>query len=68
MFNATLTTDFDENIGKVNVVPQDIGRVMLNLITNAFYAVNEKTKEGIEGYQPEVTVRTKKVLNLPYSN
>ena len=62
-FNATLTTDFDENITKVNVVPQDIGRVMLNLITNAFYAVNEKTKEGIEGYQPEVTVRTKKVLN-----
>ena len=38
-FNATLKTDFDETIGKINVIPQDIGRVILNLITNAFYAV-----------------------------
>ncbi len=62
-FNATLTTDFDENIGNVNVVPQDIGRVILNLITNAFYAVTEKTKQGLDGYQPEVTVKTQKVQN-----
>jgi signal transduction histidine kinase len=43
MFNAKLETDFDEGIGKVNVIPQDIGRVVLNLIMNAFYAVNEKS-------------------------
>ncbi len=43
-FNATMKTDFDESIGNIQVVPQDIGRVILNLITNAFYVVNEKTK------------------------
>ena len=41
-FNATIETDFDPSIGKVNVVPQEIGRVVLNLLNNAFYAVNEK--------------------------
>ena len=44
-FNATLKTDFDESIGKINIIPQDIGRVLLNLINNAFYAVNEKKKQ-----------------------
>src|SRR5215467_12999012 len=43
-FNAEFKTDFDESIGKVSVVPQDIGRVLLNIINNAFYAVNEKQK------------------------
>ncbi len=43
-FNATMKTDFDESIGTINIVPQDIGRVILNLITNAFYVVNEKAK------------------------
>ena len=43
-FNATIKTDFDESIGKINIVPQDIGRVLLNLFNNAFYAVNEKKK------------------------
>ncbi len=38
----TLKTDFDESIGKINIIPQDIGRVLLNLYNNAFYAVNEK--------------------------
>ncbi|MFN5647643.1 MAG: sensor histidine kinase, partial [Sphingobacteriales bacterium] len=46
-FNATMKTDFDESIDKINIIPQDIGRVILNLITNAFYAVNEKSKQGI---------------------
>ncbi len=47
-FNATMLTDFDETIGKIKIVPQDIGRVILNLITNAFYAVNERFKvEGV---------------------
>ncbi len=45
-FNATLKTDFDESIGKINIVPQDIGRVLLNLFNNAFYAVNEKKKQS----------------------
>jgi len=44
-FNATLKTDFDETIGKIDIIPQDIGRVILNLITNAFYAVDEKKKQ-----------------------
>ena len=46
-FNATLKTDFDESIGKINIIPQDIGRVVLNLINNAFYAVDEKKKSGM---------------------
>ncbi len=41
-FNAELKTDYDESIGTINIIPQDIGRVILNLITNAFYAVGEK--------------------------
>ena len=45
-FNATMKTDFDEAIGKINVIPQEIGRVILNLITNAFYAVPEKKKQS----------------------
>ena len=60
-FNATMKTDFDENIGNINIIPQDIGRVILNLITNAFYAVDEKKKSRIEGYEPTVSVSTKKV-------
>ena len=48
-------------IGKVNIIPQDIGRVLLNLYNNAFYAVAEKQKQSIEGYEPTVSVSTKKV-------
>ena len=60
-FNATLETDFDESIGKVHVIPQDMGRVILNLITNAFYACNEKKKETKDSnYKPTVSVSTKK--------
>jgi signal transduction histidine kinase/ketosteroid isomerase-like protein len=58
-FNAELVTDFDDTIGKIHVVPQDIGRVILNLITNAFYAVNEK-KQQDEDFKPMVSVSTKK--------
>src|SRR5438552_15572989 len=60
-FSATLKTDFDETIGKINIVPQDIGRVILNLITNAFYAVTEKKKYQPEGHEPAVLVNTKKI-------
>ena len=59
-FNATMLTDYDDSIGMIHVIPQDIGRVVLNLITNAFYAVNEKKKQSGEGYEPTVTVSTKK--------
>jgi two-component system, NtrC family, sensor kinase len=76
-FNATLIpiaigTDFDENIGNINIIPQDIGRVLLNLYNNAFYAVNEKhkaesLKPKAEGntYEPEVTVTTRRLGSPP---
>jgi signal transduction histidine kinase len=60
-FNATMKTDFDETIGKINIVPQDVGRSVLNLITNAFYAVSEKKKQNAEGYEPTVRVTTKRI-------
>jgi two-component system, NtrC family, sensor kinase len=60
-FNATMKTDFDESIGNINIIPQDIGRVILNLITNAFYATNEKQKQGLANYEPTVTVSTSKI-------
>ncbi|HEX6169215.1 MAG TPA: ATP-binding protein, partial [Chitinophagaceae bacterium] len=60
-FNATTKTDFDETIGKINIIPQDIGRVILNLINNAFYAVDEKKKQSGEGYEPTVSLSTKRI-------
>ena len=59
-FNATMHKHFDASIGKVNIVPQEIGRVLLNLFNNAFYAVQEKRKKPGEGYEPSVTVGTGK--------
>ena len=59
-FNAITKTEFDNSIGRINVVPQDIGRVILNLINNAFYAVDEKKKQQPNGYEPTVSVSTKK--------
>ena len=60
-FNAKFDTDFDENLGKINVIPQDMGRVILNLLTNAFYAVTEKKKTLGDSFQPAVTISTRKV-------
>jgi signal transduction histidine kinase len=60
-FNAEIKTDFHENIGRINVVPQDIGRVLLNLFNNAFYAVSEKKKVVGDEYEPMVSVCTEKV-------
>ncbi|MEP7164664.1 MAG: ATP-binding protein [Ferruginibacter sp.] len=60
-FNAKFETDLDPSIGKINIIPQDIGRVILNLLTNAFYVVNEKKQQNIKGYEPTVTVKTKKI-------
>jgi len=63
-FNATMKTDFDNSIGNLNIIPQDIGRVVLNLLTNAFYAVDERLKaQGDIGYPPTVSVSTKKIGN-----
>ena len=74
-FNVTMETDFDESIGEIKIVLQDIGRVILNLITNAFYAVNEKStsakarasaeasgdaRVGDKNYEPTVSVSTRK--------
>jgi signal transduction histidine kinase len=59
-FNATLKTDFDESIGKIDIIPQDMGRVILNLITNAFYAVDQKKKLLDPAYEPTVSVKTRK--------
>ena len=65
-FNVTLQTDFDEGIGKINIVSQDIGRVLLNLFNNAFYSVMQKknasqSPKGEVTYEPTVSVCTKKV-------
>ncbi|TAD86783.1 MAG: hypothetical protein EAY75_07310 [Bacteroidetes bacterium] len=59
-FNATMKTDFDASIVTINAVPQDMGRVLLNLITNAFYVVTEKKKSGVPDYIPTIWVSTKK--------
>src|SRR5688572_6856539 len=59
-FNATTKTDFDNSIGKINIIPQDIGRVILNLINNAFYAVEEKKKKITDGYEPAVSISTRR--------
>jgi signal transduction histidine kinase len=60
-FNADFKTDFDPALPKINVIPQDIGRVLLNLINNAFYAVSEKPRLQATSYKPQVIVSTKKV-------
>ena len=60
-FNATIKTDFDESIGLINIIPQDIGRVLLNLYNNAFYAVAEKKKQNGDSFEPVVSLTTKKI-------
>jgi len=57
-FNAKFETNFDDNVGEIDIIQQDIGRVILNLINNAFYAVSEKKKQAIVGYEPTVTIAT----------
>ncbi|MEJ7692009.1 ATP-binding protein [Daejeonella sp.] len=66
-FNAHFETDLDPAIGKITIVPQDMGRVIMNLVTNAFYAVNERKAESLkqnaegENYEPKVTITTKRL-------
>lgn len=59
-FNAAFATEFDTTVGQLNIVPQEIGRVLLNLLNNAFYAVNQKSQKGIIDYTPKVFVKTKR--------
>jgi len=60
-FNVTIKTDFEPSIDKVNIVPQDIGKVLLNLYNNALYAVNEKRKLNPARYEPIVSVISKQM-------
>lgn len=74
-FNAKLETDFDPSVGRINIVAQDIGRVILNLINNAFYAISDKAKlqsanlptpqgvlrTGQADYDPQVIIQTKRM-------
>jgi signal transduction histidine kinase len=58
-FNAKFETSFDSNLPRINIVPQDVGRVILNLINNAFYAVTVKKKLRPQNYEPTVTISTR---------
>lgn len=60
-FNADFKTNLDVDLPKIELIPQDFGRVLLNIINNAFYAVQQKSKLGIEGYKPTVTISTLKL-------
>ena len=60
-FNAKFETQLDPTLPKTNVVPQEIGRVVLNLINNAFYAVSENARKQAVSYQPQVSVTTRKI-------
>lgn len=59
-FHSDFKLDLDPDLPEIKVIPQDIGRVLLNLINNAFYTVNEKARCGTSDYHPEVIVSTKK--------
>ncbi|MBT8399377.1 MAG: GAF domain-containing protein, partial [Rhodothermia bacterium] len=59
-FNSSIERDYDESAGSVMMVPQEIGRVLINLLNNAFYAVNERAKSSTDGYDPTVSVWTKR--------
>jgi signal transduction histidine kinase len=59
-FTARLETEFDNTLGNISIIPQDLGRVMLNLINNGFYAVKEKKKLSGNDYVPTVWVKTKR--------
>jgi two-component system, NtrC family, sensor kinase len=63
-FNAAMHNDYDQTIGNINIITQDIGRVLLNLYNNAFYAVSEKEKQQPESYDPTVSVTTLKTGNM----
>ena len=59
-FNAAMETSFDYDLQKIEILPQELGRVLLNLFNNAFYSVNEKKKELNGLFEPKVFVSTAK--------
>jgi signal transduction histidine kinase len=63
-FHVEIKTSFDETIGKIEIIPQDIGRVLVNLYNNAFYAVGEKMNQSLNGYEANITVATRKVNGM----
>jgi two-component system NtrC family sensor kinase len=65
-FNTTMKTDFDDRIGKINIIPHDIGRVLLNLYNNAFYVISEKKRQICEDYEPTISVSTNKTDNCVF--
>jgi signal transduction histidine kinase len=64
LFEAKITTDFDTNAGKLNIIPQDISRVLVNLYNNAYYVVREKAQHSPGGYEPKISVTTKKIKGM----
>ena len=63
-FHAAIQTEYDPSAGNIRVVPQDMGRVFLNLYNNAFYAVSEKNKQLSEGFEPTVSIKTKQIGDI----
>ena len=63
-FNADFKTEFDPDLPKIEVIPQDLGRVLLNLINNAFYAVNKMSQEDMDDYKPKIVVCTKQLNGI----
>jgi len=59
-FNTQISTSYDKDVQKINLLPQDIGRVIMNIFSNAFYAVNDRKQQSESGYEPLVTLRTLK--------
>ncbi len=60
-FNTGINSDYDDSIGKIRIVPQDLSRVILNILNNACYAVNEKREKQKDGYSPQISISTKKL-------
>ncbi|MEO8766205.1 MAG: hypothetical protein ABI416_18020 [Ginsengibacter sp.] len=64
-FFTGIRTDYDESVGTVNIIPEEIGKVLLNVIGNSFYAITEKKNQPGSGYKPFVSVSTKKIDFIP---
>ena len=62
LFNCTIKTEFDMALEKINIIPQDIGRILINILNNAFYSINEKRLRE-KDYEPEILVRTQRKGN-----
>jgi signal transduction histidine kinase/ligand-binding sensor domain-containing protein len=63
-FNTAIRTNLDPEVGMAAIIPQDLSRVVLNIVNNSCYALDEKIRKNIAGFNPEVTVTTRKVKNM----